>query len=271
MVGAGATGTEYAYAFRRFGSQVTIVTDQSTVLPQFEEEITSALEKNLEVQGIRMVFDSPVRAVSQQAEKVSVERVNGKKLTADYAFIAIGRKPDLSFLERAEVSFDQNPDGSIFTNEFAQTSIPHIYAAGDVTGAPMVANKAILEADVAMGHILHGEDSPIKKAPVIEAVYTHPEIAQYFGPGYKEKRKQLDTKINNFADILKANLTGHANGMIKIYTERSNGTLAGAAGMGEHVTELMATLQIAVSQGMSLQKLENMAFAYPSLSEVLTG
>jgi pyruvate/2-oxoglutarate dehydrogenase complex dihydrolipoamide dehydrogenase (E3) component len=128
MVGGGVTGSEFAYLFRMLGSEVTVVTDMPRLLPRADEEVSQALEHAFEQMGIRVMLSSPVESVTATPGEVRVQLSDGSVLEATHAFIAIGRRPDLSRLNLEAVGLQPPPQG-VPVNEYLQSQVPHLYIA----------------------------------------------------------------------------------------------------------------------------------------------
>jgi dihydrolipoamide dehydrogenase len=148
VAGGGVTGTEFAYFFNRMGAQVTWVTDLPQILPRVDPDLSDALEQALSARGVTVMKSAPVESVRPQTDGVSVRLKDGRSLAGSHAFLAIGRRADLTGLALDAAGVDCTAEG-IATDAFGRTSQAHIYAAGDVTGPPFIANRGQSQARIA--------------------------------------------------------------------------------------------------------------------------
>jgi dihydrolipoamide dehydrogenase len=198
---------------------------------------------------------------------------NGTVLETDYAFIATGRRPDPESFEESGLDLETDEAGWLITNAQQRTSVPSIYAVGDITGAPLIANKAIRQARVAVAEINGDTEADVISAGLnIEAVYTHPELAQV-GPVLDLAEREGEGVAlfrRSYGDALLPLIQESEEGYIKIWEDAKSGELLGAAAFGEHAVEIMALLQMATERGMTRKELLRSPFAHPSLSEILS-
>lgn len=267
MAGGGVTGTEYAYAFAALGAQVTILQNNEQLLPRVDAEVSEAFAEYLtQHYDITIQKSDAVASMHQEGEQVVVTTVSGKQYKADYGFIAIGRSPDLSFFdpEKYPIRLEGN---AVAINNRCQTNIPSIYAIGDATGVPMMANRSTMQARVAVRHITRGNNSDLFVSPIIEAVYTQPQIAQ-IGDMTASSRAHFITKPMN--NLLKANLLEGTSGLLKIKVDKASSRIQGAAGFGIYMTETLSAIQVAMNAGLPYDSLSTIPLAHPSLAELLT-
>lgn len=273
MVGGGVTGTEFIYMFNQLGSQVTAVTDVSQILPRVDPDVSETLEQILSERGIVFYKNSPVRQVINRGESVAVIWENGKTLEAESAFIAIGRRPDIQnlHLERAGVHLTES--AQLVVNQYCQTNIPHIYAAGDVTGVPMMANRAAAQGRMAAQHIFHSTNNDFTTKIIIEAVYTEPEVAQVGkteSEADREFGQQIQVLKGRYSDIWKNVISGHEEGFLKVILHRGSGKILGAAAVGYHAADLLMPLAVALRADMTYRVLLDVVPANPALTELVT-
>lgn len=273
FVGGGVTATEYASVFAKLGSSVTIVTDIERLLPRTDPEVVASLTEYLTALGVEIVTNSPVASVEARETGVVTTTKNGTVLETDYAFIATGRRPDAESFEESGLDLETDEAGWLITNAQQRTSVPSIYAVGDITGAPLIANKAIRQARVAVAEINGDTEADVISAGLnIEAVYTHPELAQV-GPVLDLAEREGEGVAlfrRSYGDALLPLIQESDEGYIKIWEDAKSGELLGAAAFGEHAVEIMALLQMATERGMTRKELLRSPFAHPSLSEILS-
>ncbi len=269
MVGGGVTGSEFIYMFNALGSRVSAVTDVGQLLPRCDRDISQALEDILRSRGVQFIKNTAVKAVVNLGEAVRVTLANGETMQADYAFIAIGRRPDVEKLDLPAADIRIGKTGEVVVDKFMRSSQPHVYAVGDVTGAPMIANRAMAQGRLAARHAMNAE---VRSAPLqVEAIYTNPEVAQ-FGMREEAARKsipQLQVYRADFATLPKAQISGHSEGFCKILVNRENDQIVGAAGIGYHIADVMESLAVAMKARLPFAELRDIAPANPTMSEII--
>ncbi|MFP4426012.1 MAG: dihydrolipoyl dehydrogenase family protein [Spirochaetaceae bacterium] len=273
FVGGGVTATEYASVFAKLGSKVSIVTDIERLLPRTDPELVASLTEYLGTLGIEVLTNSPVESVTARKNGVVTTTTDGRVLETEYAFIATGRRPDTEAFEESGLDLETDRGGWLVTDAQQRTSIDSIFAVGDITGAPLIANKAIRQARVAVAAISGDAEGDLISAGVnIEAVYTHPELAQV-GPVFdlaSREGKEVSLFRRRYGDALLPLIRGSEEGYLKLWYESSTNELLGAAAFGEHAAEILAPVQMAIERGMTLRELVRSPFAHPSLSEMLS-
>ncbi len=268
MAGGGVTGTEYAYAFASLGTNVTILQTDNHLLPRLDKEISQLFEKYLtENFPIEIITNTTVKKMEQNGQQVITFTREGKEITSEYGFIAIGRKADLSFIGSKSVTLELNPDQTVSIDQFGETSVPGIYAIGDVSGNPMTANRATMQARVAIEHIIAGKETRFFPGNFIEAVYTNPAVAQ-IGNMVAEEDAYFVTR--HYKDLLKTNIRSNVAGILKLKVSKNSGLLLGASGFGDHMPDLMAIVQVAMNNNLTFADLKAVPMAYPSVSELIT-
>lgn len=270
MVGGGVTGSEFAYLFRMLGAEVTIVTDMPRLLPRADEEVSQGLEQAFSQMGINVLLSAPVEQVTASERGVHVALVDGRTLEGSHAFIAIGRRPDLSRLQLEAAGLSPTSQG-IPLNEYLQSSVPHVYAVGDAAGAPFTLNRGWAQAHVAVRHALGYPTPPFRPDLVVEAVYTYPQVAQVGLNAVEasERGLRVRTQRASYASNLKAQLLGETEGFVKVTVDADTGRLLGGSAMGAHAAEVLAPLATAIALGATTDALASIYPAHPTLGEVL--
>lgn len=270
VIGAGATGSEYAYLFAQMGSQVTWVTDMPELLPRFDQDISRRLETAMESLGATVLKNTPVTGVVADMGGVVVTLGGGRALAGSHAFIAIGRKADLAGLnlDAAGISYDHS---GIHVNAFAQTSNPNIYAAGDAGGIPYTVNKGQLQAYVAARHIAGLPVKPVRTDLLVEAVYTQPMLAQV---GLNEKtihKHNTGVKVTSreFQYTLDAQISGYEDGVVKVLYNADTGKIVGGSAAGVAAADKMAVVATSIKGDLGIDDLAQMYFAHPTGNEIM--
>lgn len=265
IAGGGISGLEYGYAFAALGAEVTIIQRNHQLLPGFDPAIVRQYQTHLEQRNnIHFLTGHAVESMHwNEDDGVETKIGNGSLLYTEVGLIAMGRKADLAFCDPAALNLALTPQGFLAINAFQQTSQPNIYAVGDVTGDPMMANKAIWEARKAIRHIncSQVDYSP----PLMEAVFTQPPLVQI---------GQLSTHPHHVVELplhtlLKGQLTGKEEGILRIYLKEDQ-RIEAAAGFGLYLPEIMAVIQTAIQKDIPFNQLKLVPFGYPSATEILT-
>jgi pyruvate/2-oxoglutarate dehydrogenase complex dihydrolipoamide dehydrogenase (E3) component len=220
LVGGGVTGTEFAYAFSRLGVQVTWLVDEFGVLPTFDGEAVEVLLDELRRGG--MTLHAGVGAASVTTRNgVTVTLRDGTRLQAESAFVAIGRRPDLDGLSLEAAGLQPGPVRGVAVDSACRSRVPHIYAAGDITGPPMCANKAMAQGWVAGLHAAGGKVKGYRPDSIIEAVYTDPQVAQVgLGEAAAAKRGTAVRVLKSaYGASLKGALSEERAGFVKLIAD----------------------------------------------------
>jgi len=269
VVGGGVTGAEFVYALSSLGVRVTWLVDEFGVLPPFARDITQGLVDELLARGVELVEGVPVAGLESAESGVTATLTDGRTFTADEAFIAIGRRPDVANLNLEAAGFAAGLR-ELAVDEYARTSISHIYAAGDVTGAPLVVNKAAAQAWTGARHATGVQTPPLQTSTLVEAVYTHPQVAQV---GLTAERAAADgrqVRVQKVAvrEALKSLLTGDDAGFVTLVSDPETGRVLGASAVGGHAADLLAPIALAIGLGATVSDLAAIFPAHPTLSEL---
>jgi dihydrolipoamide dehydrogenase len=269
ILGGGVTGAEFAYFFRHMGCRVTWVTDQPVLVPRTDPDLAAALEQSLVAGGVEVVKSAPVTAAHAGETGVEVVLRDGRRLAGSHAFIAIGRRPDLADLELDRGEIRHGADG-IAIDPFCRTSNLNVYAAGDVTGPPYVANRALAQARVAARHALGRPSLRFQPEAVIEAIYTSPQLATVGLSETRAAAEGIAITVHRcaFANALKPRLIGAPEGFVKVLAAADANRILGAGAFGHHAAEVLAPVALAIAQGMTVDHLADLFPAYPTMSEL---
>ena len=271
VVGGGVTGAETVYAFSRLGVQVRWVVDADGILPAFPRTVVAGLEAALITQGIDIVRGAKATSTVSLADSIQVELEDGRSLVAQSAFIAVGRKPDIAKLNLHAVSLPQDPRIGIAVDRQCRSLVGRIYAAGDVTGAPMTANKAMAQGWTAGLHASGISSARFHPGQQIEAVYTHPQVAQVglqqadaqdAGVSAQEIRVELQQS-------LKSRVLEETQGFLTLVVDAQQGRVLGASAFGPHASDLLAPVAIVLKLEGRISDLEDIFLAHPTLGELV--
>ncbi len=259
VVGAGATGTEFVYLFNRLGVAVTWIVDEFGVLPSFDREAAAFLAEVLARRGVNGVAGRQVARMDTSEEGVTAVLTDGSTHFAQQAFLAIGRKPDVTGLNLAAAGLD-----GVEVDEYGRSAQPHIYFVGDATGAPMIANRAMAQAWVAGQHAAGLSPATFPPETVIRAIYSEPQVAEV---GVMSGAGITSVKAP-FSAGLKAHLLPEGHGFVKIGYEAGNGRITGAAVVGPHAADLAAPIAVAMRGGLTMAEFGALYGAHPTITEL---
>lgn len=272
VIGAGAIGVEFAYFWNAFGTKVTLIEMLPNILPIEDTEVSQALEKSLAKQGITILTGHKTTKTKADAKgvKITVTDTKGteKNLEADLALVAIGVAPVLPGGSWKPTLTDR---GYLQTNDRYETSIPGIYAAGDIIGPPWLAHVASFEAVQAVEGMFVPGHTPRKATLVPGCTYCHPQVASIGLTERAAKEKGLKFKIGKFPFMAsgKARAIGETEGFVKLLTGDPHGEILGAHIIGPDATEMLAAIGIAMSAELTLDEIHATIFAHPTLGESL--
>lgn len=269
IIGAGAIGVEFAYIYNAFGTKVTIIEMQKNLLPVEDDEVGAALTKSFTKQGIKCLVDSKVTGTQDNGDSVTLTVENDKgtqEITADVCLVAIGVAPVLP--GGVEPELDR---GFIKVDDRYQTSIPNVYACGDISGPPWLAHTASFEAIQCVEGLFVEGHTPRQVGNFPGCTYAHPQVASVAKTERALKEEGIEYKVGNFpfAAIGKAQATGDAEGFVKLLYGKEHGELIGAHIIGDNATELIAEMGLALEMECTAEEIHSTIHAHPTLSEAI--
>ena len=275
IIGAGVIGLEMGSIWSRLGSEVIVVEYANQILPAFDKDISKEAKKILSDQGLSFTLNAKVQKAEVRDDKVvlSYEQAGESHvIECDILLSAIGRRPYTNGLnlEGIKVGVELNKIGQIVVNANFKTSIPHIYAIGDVIAGPMLAHKAS-EEGFAVAEIICSHVPIINYNNIPNVIYTHPEIATVGKSEIQLQQENIDYKVSKFP--LTANSRSRANGetsgLVKIITDKKSDKIIGAAMVGSGAGELIQEIVIAMEFVASSEDLARICFGHPSIGEAI--
>ena len=273
IIGSGAIGVEFAYFYNAYGTEVHLVEMLPRILPMEDLDISKELARNFKKSGIKLYTETKVKKIEGNKTKVQVHmEQNGKieTLDGDIALVAVGIAGNIENigLEKVGVTTD---NGFININEYNQSSIPSIYAIGDVTGPPWLAHVASAQGHVAVEHAAGNEIEPINYSNIPNCTYCQPQGASLGLTEAVAREKSDNIKVGrfDFRASGKAMATGDITGFVKLVFDQELGDLLGAHIIGAEATELIAELGIAKTLETTWDELATTVHAHPTLSEAV--
>ena len=285
IVGGGVIGCELAFIYRAFGAKVTIVEglDRILPLPSVDEEVSRLLQREMKKKGIGLELARTVASASLTEHGVSVEIGASpfvpsatppapRLLEVDTVCVTVGRVPHTEGLGLAAAGVRTDKRGWIEVDDHLETSVPGVYAIGDILGPGriMLAHMAVAEAHTAVHNCLHPENRKKQRYDVVpSAIFTEPEIGTVGLTEAQAKEQGLAVKCALFQmrELGKAQAMGELAGFFKIVTEEGSGKILGAHIAGAHASDLVAEATLAIQNGCTVHELFTTIHAHPTLSE----
>jgi dihydrolipoamide dehydrogenase len=274
VMGSGAIGIEFASFYSTMGVDVTVVELMPQIMPVEDAEISKFAQKRLEKQGMKFILEAKVTKVEKGTDKVTahVEKKDGsvEKITADRMISAVGVQCNTEGLGLEELGVKLER-GAIAIDGYCRTSVPGVYAIGDVAGPPMLAHKAEHEAVICVEKIAGLNVHPMDKSLVPGCTYCHPQVASVGLTEAKAKDAGHDIRVGRFPFVAngKAVALGDDQGLVKTIFDKKTGQLLGAHMVGAEVTELIQGFVVAMNLETTEEELMHTIFPHPTLSETM--
>lgn len=268
VVGGGYIGVELGIAYRKLGSQVTIVEMMDQLLPGTDPDLVGVLMRKLRKLGVEVHLGA--RAGGMTAEGLQVTLAGGQEITlaADRVLVAVGRRPYTEGLNLEAAGVQVDPRGFIPVDAQCRTNVPHIFAIGDVTGGVLLAHRASHMGIVA-AEVIAGQPSACDWVSVPAVVFTDPEIA-YVGLTEQQAREQgYDVAVSKFpfTAIGRALTLAEPDGLVKVVADKATGAVLGVQMVGPEVAELIGEAALALEMGATVEDIARTIHPHPTLSE----
>lgn len=285
IVGGGVIGMEFATLFGQLGTKITIVEAMQDILPQLDQDVVDLLKEKYVKQGIEILTNTKVERIDRNI--VFTNNEQKPQIEAEKILVCVGRRANLRGLEALEdIELER---GAIKVNDFMQTNLKNVYAAGDVTGKIMLAHVASRQAEVAVGRML--KQIPLQRIAynaIPSVVYTNPEIASvgltekqvsdfykemegidaYEQKGGGEAFYEVKSLPMSFSGRFVAENEGE-NGLCKVIVDKRNQTILGVHAVGNPASEFIAVASFAVRMGYTISEFKQVVFPHPTVSEIL--
>ena len=273
IIGGGVIGVEFASVYADLGCAVTVVEAMPRLLPTLDADISQNLSMIFRKKGIKAHTGAMVKQVIGAENGLTVEfEAKGKlqSVTADKVLVAIGRRPNTAGLFAEGVCPDMDR-GRILVNERYESSIPGIYAIGDVSSKIQLAHVASAEG-VAVAEILAGHTPSGRMDLVPSCIYTSPEIASVGMTEAQASEKGIAVKVGKF--MMHANgktiIAGGERGFVKVVTDAEDSRVLGAQMMCERATDMLSEITTAIVGGMTVSQMQSVMRPHPTFNEALT-
>lgn len=266
VIGGGVIGLEFASIYRKFGSEVTVLEFCPNVLPRFDVDLAKRLKASLAKRGIAIETSARVTAV-EDGKVLWTKNDKPFETEADCILMAVGRRPNLASLNLDDLGLQYGPRG-IVVDENMQTSVPGVYAIGDITGGMMLAHVATAQGRRALNHIC-GESDGIDFSVVPAAVFTVPEAACVGKTEEECEGMEICVGKANYRANGKAVASGEADGWCKVIADKASGRILGVHILGAHASDIIHEAAVLVALGVTTKNARDIIHAHPTLSEVL--
>ena len=275
VIGAGYIGLELGSVWSRLGSAVTVVEMLDRVAPGLDGEVAKQLQRVLAKQGLAFKLGTKVVSVDAKGKslKVTLEPAGGGKseaLDCDVVLVAVGRVPNTQGLGLAETGVKTDNRGRVVVDGHFQTSVPGIYAIGDVIKGPMLAHKAEDEG-IALAEILAGQAGHVNYEVIPSVIYTAPEVASIGRTEEELKDAGIAYKIGKFPFTAngRAKVNRTTEGFVKILAEEATERVLGVHIIGADAGTMIAEAAVLMEFGGSAEDLARICHAHPTLNEAI--
>jgi NAD(P) transhydrogenase len=269
VVGAGVIGLEYASMLTALGIKVTVVEARPAVLEFVDREMIDALTYFMRQRGAIFRLGEKVASVGYDDKKRVVARLeSGKEVHGDALLYSVGRQTNADLLNLPAAGLEADSRGRIAVNEFFQTAVPHIYAAGDVIGFPALASTSMEQGRLASCHMF-GLACESRPHTIPYGIYTIPEISMV-GKNEQElteAKVPYEIGIAKFEELAKGQMLGLDAGLLKILFDPKTRKLLGVHVFGERATEIIHVGQAVLAYGGTIDYFRDTVFNYPTMAE----
>ena len=270
VVGAGVVGLEFASMFAALGVEVTLIDGRNTLLDFADREIIESLMYQLRRRGTIFRLGEKVESVAydESRDRVTAKLESGKAIHGQALLYTVGRQANTDKMNIEASGLAPNQRGQLTVNEFFQTEVPHIYAAGDVIGFPALASTSMEQGRLASCHMF-GTPGKLDPRLLPYGIYTVPEISMV---GHTEEhltREKIPYEIGiaKYEELAKGQMLGDENGMLKILFCPNSYKILGVHIIGDRAAEIIHIGQAAMSLGATVQYFRDTVFNYPTLAE----
>jgi len=270
VVGAGVVGLEYASFMAALGAEVTLIDQRPVMLDFVDREIVEALAYHLRQMGTTFRLGEKVTrvGVDPQRDRVFAELESGKKVQGDLLLYSVGRQANGDQLQLDAAGLQPDSRGKIKVNDCYQTSVPHIYAAGDIIGFPALASTSMEQGRLASCRMF---GAPSEHMPELfpYGIYTIPEISMVGQTEEKLTAAKVpyEVGISKYNELAKSMMLGDETGMLKLLFDRNTRKLLGVHILGQRATEIIHIGQAVLAYGGSIEYFRDTVFNYPTLAE----
>jgi dihydrolipoamide dehydrogenase len=270
VVGAGASGSEIASAYGRFGTEVTLLEMLDQILPAEDKDMAKVVERAFKKQNITISTGAPVENVEDTGKSVKFT-YGDQSAEVEYLCIAGGRRPDTDALNLAEAGVEAEENGKIKIDDHQRTSNAKVYAIGDLVRGPALAHKASEEGVVAVETIAGAETHPINVEQIPGATFCHPQVASVGMTEAQAKEAGHSIKVGKFklGGVGAAAVYNDRDGLVKIVADTEYGEILGAHIVGNRACDMIAELVAVMALEGGYQEVARIMHPHPTISEAI--
>lgn len=273
VIGGGYIGIELGQTYAKFGSKVTIVEGTPSILPTFDEQLSRLVIRNLKKYGVEIYTNAMAQGVEETGNGITLTfTVDGKeqKVTAEYVLVTVGRRPNTDGLGLEQIGVKIGEKGLIEVDKQGRTSVPNIFAIGDIVPGAALAHKASYEGKVA-AEAIAGHPSAVDYRCIPAVVFSDPEIGTVGLSESDAKAQYGEIAVGRFpyAANGRATALGATDGFVKLIADKQSGVLVGAQVIGAEASNLIAELGLAIEMGATLEDISLTIHAHPTLGEMV--
>jgi NAD(P)H dehydrogenase (quinone) len=268
VVGSGATGAEFANAFTRFGSEVTLVSSRDLILPTEDPDAAQVIESSFERRGMTILRNARAVSCERRGDEVAVGLKDGGEVVGSHVLFTVGQVPNSADLGLETVGVEVNAWGGIDVDAVGRTSCRWVYAAGDVVGRVMLASVAAMQGRTAMWHALGQAVQPIRWDAVAATIFTDPEVATVglSSEDAEQAGVPIETARLDFRSNPRAKMIHGTDGFVKVHAQVGSGTVVGGVVVAKQASDLIQPLAVAVQNRLTVAQVAQTITVYPSMT-----
>jgi dihydrolipoamide dehydrogenase len=270
IVGGGVEGCEFSCLFSGLGSQVTVIEMMPTLLPMEDDDTVAILTREFKKRKVQLALNTTIQDWQSTAEGIHATLSSGQSVVAEKMLISVGRRMNSRGLGLETVGVKTGSREEILVDEHMETSIPGVYAIGDVTGKSMLAHVASAQGKVAASNVM-GTTQSINYDVIPAGIFTLPEIGRVGLTEQQAKERGVNISIGRFryGGLGKAQAVGETAGQFKIIADQQSKKIVGVHIIGAHAADLIHEGALAMQGGLTVTDMADMIHAHPTLSEGL--
>ncbi|MGH2952546.1 MAG: dihydrolipoyl dehydrogenase [Solirubrobacterales bacterium] len=270
VVGAGASGSEIASAYVRYGTEVLLIEMLDQILPLEDKDVAKIVDRHFKKQGIEVSTGTKVESVEPAAKSVKV-KYGDQEVEVDYLAIAGGRAPDTAALGLDAAKVETEDGGRIKIDEYQRTSNPKVFAIGDLVRGPALAHKAMEEGVVAVETIAEVSTHPIDPDLVPGATFCEPQVASVGMTEQEAKDAGKDVKVGRFklGAVGAGTVYDDREGIVKIVADSEYGEILGAHIVGNRACDMISEFVDTIALEGGYQELARIVHPHPTISEAV--
>ncbi|ONH63555.1 Dihydrolipoyl dehydrogenase [Streptococcus parauberis] len=268
VMGGGVVGIELGLVWASYGVDVTVVEMADRIIPAMDKDVSLELQKILAKKGMKIKTSVGVSEIVEENNQLTLKLNNGEEIVAEKALLSIGRVPQMNGLENLNLDMERN---RIKVNEYQETSIPGIYAPGDVNGTKMLAHAAFRMGEVAAENAMRGNTRKVNLEYTPAAVYTHPEVAMVGITEEDARAKYGDVLVgrNSFTGNGRAIASNEAQGFVKVIADAKFHEILGVHIVGPAAAEMINEAATIMESELTVDELLLSIHGHPTFSEVM--